>query len=42
MMLNLWIKQLEGLDWVEEVKVLPYKEQNGIGQFDLELLLRTI
>lgn len=42
MMLNLWIKQLEGLDWIEEVKVLPYKEQNGVGQFDLELVLSSI
>jgi hypothetical protein len=38
--LNLWIKQLEGLDWVKELKVLPYKENtNGIGVFELKLFL---
>ncbi|MEN0005206.1 MAG: hypothetical protein AAF798_13725 [Bacteroidota bacterium] len=39
--LNLWIKQLESLDWVEKVKVLPYKEdRTGLGTFELVLQLR--
>lgn len=38
--LNLWIKQLESLDWVKQVKVLPYKEdKQGLGTFELVLLL---
>lgn len=39
--LNLYINQLRGLDWVSDVKVLPYKENKaGIGDFELVLALR--
>ena len=39
-LLNLWIRQLEGLDWVESLKVLPYRETDkGVGIFELELSL---
>ena len=39
--LNNWIRSLEKLDWVQEVKVLPYAEQvDGTGTFELELLLK--
>lgn len=38
--LNLWIKQLESLDWVKEVKVLPYREdEKGVGEFELHIVL---
>lgn len=38
--LNQWIKILEQLKWVEQVKVLPYSEQaEGFGEFELEILL---
>ncbi|MCB9266028.1 MAG: hypothetical protein H6558_13450 [Lewinellaceae bacterium] len=38
--LNLWIKQLESLDWVKEVKVLPYREdENGAGEFELHIII---
>lgn len=39
-LLNLWIRQLEGLEWVESLKVLPYRETDkGVGIFELELSL---
>jgi hypothetical protein len=36
--LNEWIKVLNNLNWVEEVKVLPYREDNeGVGEFEIEI-----
>lgn len=39
--LNQWIKTLEQLNWVQQVKVLPYAEQSdGTGAFELEILIK--
>lgn len=39
-LLNEWIKKLEQLDWIKEVKVLPYSESSsGLGNFELQLLI---
>ncbi len=39
--LNSWINDLQALNWVETVNVLPYSEEgNGRGEFELEVLLK--
>jgi len=39
--LNNWINDLQNLDWIKTVNVLPYSEEkNGRGAFELEVVLK--
>lgn len=41
--LNNWIRTLENQNWVKQVEVLPYKEnQDGSGEFELKLSLEKL
>ncbi|KAA3641105.1 MAG: hypothetical protein DWQ02_01045 [Bacteroidetes bacterium] len=38
--LNKWIRELEELEWINTVEVLPYSESNkGLGEFELKIII---